>query len=279
MQSLKKIFEFYIFSNIHVALAGFCLTKITLLKFANSTNLVPYFVGLSIVVSYNFIRFYEIKTNSLIWLKVWFIEHTKSLFILSIFSGIGVAYISLFTDFNSSSFLVLFPFAFMTFFYVIPLFKVGKIEISFRNFPGLKIASIAIAWSGISVLFPLYEAEFEFTPAVYLEFFQRIFFLLAITIPFDIRDVTSDSKSLKTLPQILGIKVSKWLGFAFLVLFVFLTFFKENISSAEVLITIVISIITTLFLWFSSPYRSRYYTGFWVEAIPLFWLILILVFS
>jgi len=255
------------------------MAKITLLKFGNSTNLVPYFMGLSIVISYNFIRFYEIKTNRLTWLKVWFNEHTKSLFILSIFSGIGVAYISLFTDFNSSSFLVLFPFAFMTFFYVIPLFKVGNIEISFRNFPGLKIASIAIAWSGISVLFPLYEAEFEFTSAVYLEFFQRIFILLAITIPFDIRDVNTDSKSLKTLPQVLGVSESKYVGLTLLLLFVLFAFFSENISTSEVLITIVISIIAALFLWFSSPYKSRYYTCFWIEAIPIFWLILILLFS
>jgi len=279
MQFLKKIFDFYVFSNIHVALAGFCMTKITLLKFDNSTNLVPYFVGLSIVVSYNFIRFYEIKTNSLIWLKVWFIEHTKSLLILTGCAIVGLVSILIFTHFNWLGLKVLFPFLIMTLFYVVPFFKLGKFEVSFRNFPGIKIFSIAIAWAGISVLFPLYEAEFEFTPAAYLEFFQRIFFLLAITIPFDIRDVISDSKSLKTLPQILGVKVSKWLGFAFLVLFVFLTFFKENISNAEVLITIVISIITALFLWFSSPERSRYYTGFWVEAIPLFWLILILLFS
>ena len=251
MQSLKKIFEFYIFSNIHVALAGFCLTKITLLKFANSTNLVPYFVGLSIVVSYNFIRFYEIKTNSLIWLKVWFIEHTKSLFILSIFSGIGVAYISLFTDFNSSSFLVLFPFAFMTFFYVIPLFKIGNIEVSFRNFPAIKILSIAISWAGISVFFPLFEVGYSFTNVVYLEFFQRILFVMAITIPFDIRDVTTDSKALKTLPQLIGIKKSKYLGIGLLSIFIGIDFFKLAISQSELIVTIGIAIISALFLLFS----------------------------
>lgn len=278
MQFLKKIFDFYIFSNVHVALAGFCLTKITLLKFGNSTNLTPLYVAFSIVVSYNFIRFYEIKTDSIIWLKIWFLEHLKSLLILTICSVLGLLYILIFTHFNWLSLIILFPFLIMTLFYVIPLFKFGKLEVSFRNFPGIKIFSIAIAWAGVSVLFPLYEAGLEFTSKVYIEFLQRVFILISITIPFDIRDVKSDSKKMKTLPQVLGIKTSKWFGFTLLLMFIVLTFFKENISTTEVLINIGISIITSLFLWFSSPEKSRYYTGFWVEAIPVFWFVLIVLF-
>mgnify|MGYP000615923378 CR=1 FL=1 len=83
MNYLKRIFEFYIFSNMHVALAGFCITKITLLKFGYSENLTPLFVAFSIVVSYNFIRLYEIKYDHLSWLKEWFVKHKLQLFFLS----------------------------------------------------------------------------------------------------------------------------------------------------------------------------------------------------
>lgn len=278
MQFLKKIFDFYIFSNVHVALAGFCLTKITLLKFGNSTNLTPLFVAFSIIVSYNFIRFYEIKTDSIIWLKIWFLNHTKSLLILTLIAILGLIYILMFTYFSWLSLIILFPFLIMTLFYVVPLFKFRKLEISFRNFPGVKIFSIAIAWAGVSVLFPVYEAGFQLTSEVYIEFLQRFFILISITIPFDIRDVNSDSKKMKTLPQILGIKASKWLGFSLLLLFLICDFFKENVSTTEALINIGISIITSLFLCFSSPEKSRYYTGFWVEAIPVFWFVLIVLF-
>jgi len=272
MQLFKKIVDFYIYSNIHVALAGFSLTKITLINFGIDDNLTPFFVAFSIVISYNFIRFYEIKNNRLNWFKDWFFMNIKEILLLMILSVFGLGYISFFADFNLKSVLILFPFAFMTFFYAIPLFKIGKLEVSFRNFPMIKIFSIAIAWAGISVFFPLYEANYQFTSAVYLEFFQRILILLAITIPFDIRDVAIDSKSLKTLPQTLGIINSKVLGSWLLFGFLLMEIFKENFTYFGFLIVMIVSIITGLYLWFSSPEQSRHYTSFWVESVPVIWL-------
>lgn len=272
MQLFKKLVDFYIFSNIHVALAGFSLTKITLINFGIADRLTPLFVAFSILISYNFIRFYEIKNNRLNWFKDWFFMNLREILLLMILSILGLTFILFFTDFNLNSLLILFPFAFMTFFYAIPIVKIGKLEVSFRNFPMVKIFSIAIAWAGISVFFPLYEANLQFTSAVYLEFFQRILFLLAITIPFDIRDVNTDSKSLKTLPQFIGITSSKVLGILLLFGFVLLEIFKENFTYIGFLIVLIISMITGIFLWFSSPKRPRYYTSFWVESIPVIWL-------
>ena len=274
MQLLKKIIDFYIFSNIHVALAGFCLTKITLLKFGYSTSFSPLFVALSIMVSYNFIRLYEIKTNRLGWLKQWFLDQKMALIGLTIFSMVGIMYLLFFTSFNLKSLVILVPFAFMTFFYVIPIFKIGGMEVSFRNFPGIKIFSIAIAWAGVSVLFPLYEKGFELNTAVFVEFIKRILFLIAITLPFDIRDIHSDSEELKTIPQTLGVKNTKIIGTILLMFFVLLGF----IQKMNLITTFTIAIITAAFLWFSTINKSRYYSSFWVEAIPIIWLCLILLF-
>lgn len=271
MRLFKEIVDFYILSNIHVALAGFSMTKITLVNFGIDNNTTPLFAAFSIIVSYNFIRFYEIKTNRLNWFKDWFFMNINEILLLIILSILGLAYISFFADFNLKSLLILFPFAFVTFFYAIPIVKIGKLEVSFRNFPMIKIFSISITWAGISVFFPLYEANYQFTTAVYLEFFQRILILLAITIPFDIRDVSIDSRLLKTLPQILGITSSKVLGILLLFGVVLLEIFKENFTYAGFLIVLIISIVAGLFLWFSSPKRSRYYTSFWVESVPIIW--------
>ena len=272
MLSLKRILDFYIFSNIHVAFAGFCITKITLLKFNVFNNLVPFFVAFSILASYNLIRFYEIKTKRLSWFKSWFLNNKFKVSVLSIISIIMVIFITFFTSFNLKSLIILFPFAIMTVFYVIPFFKTEKLEFSFRYFPTVKIYSIALAWAGISVLFPLVEAEIKFNSTIYIEFIQRILILIAITIPFDIRDVKSDFKSLKTLPQLFGVKKSKILGTVLLVLFVILGFWNNFFLITD----IIIAIITGIFLWFSSEIKSRYYTGFWVESIPIIWLILII---
>ena len=278
MNYLKRLFDFYIFSNIHVALAGFCITKISLLNFGYSESLTPLFVALSIIFSYNFIRLYEIKYERLNWLRKWFFNHKIQLLLLAVIAVLGLFFIVFFTNFNKQAIYILLPFFFMTFFYVIPLFKIGNIEISFRNFPAIKIWSISIAWAGITVLFPLFEVGFSFSNTVYIEFFQRILFIIAITIPFDIRDVKTDSKKLKTLPQLVGVHNSKYIGIAFLIVFLGIEFFKQPIFKSELIVTICVAIITILFLLFSSENRSRYYTSFWVESIPIFWLLLIYLF-
>ncbi len=279
MPFFKKIVDFYIFSNIHVSIAGFCLTKITLYKFGVVDTLTPYFVLFSIIIAYNFIRFFEIKMKSLDWFKSWFFEYKYMLLILSILSILGLGYIMFFTAFNLNSLVILFPFSFMTFFYVLPLFKVGKIEVSFRNFPSIKIISIATAWAGITVLFPLYEADFDFTSSIYIEFIQRFLFLIAIIIPFDIRDVAVDPKLLKTLPQLVGVSTSKIIGCVLLLSVVLLEYFIINFTESNSYILISIALISALFLAFSSPKRDRYYSSFWVEAIPIIWFVLIVVFS
>jgi len=162
----------------------------------------------------------------------------------------------------------------MTFFYVLPLFKIGNIEVSFRNFPSIKIFSIAITWAGVTVLFPLYEFGYEFSRDVYIVFVQRILILIAISIPFDIRDVEIDSKLLKTLPQTLGINNSKKVGIGLLFVFVLLEFFKSYYLNNNLYILLLVSFITGLFLWFSSSKKKRYYTYFWVESIPIIWFVL-----
>jgi hypothetical protein len=278
MQFLKKIVDFYIFSNIHVAVAGFCITEITVLKYGIQENFTPLFVLFSIIISYNFIRFYELKTNRLLWLKDWFFRHKIELVILNIIAIIALIGITFFTSFNIKGLLILIPFSFMTFFYVIPIFKLKNIEISFRNFPSVKIFSIAFAWAGISVFFPIYEAKMNITFDIFIEFIQRFALLIVIIIPFDIRVVKSDSDSLKTLPQVLGIKASKIIGMVLLLFTIGLEFFKMIFETSTIIIWVIIALITAIFLWFSSENKSRYYAGFWVESIPIYWLILVIYF-
>jgi hypothetical protein len=276
MKLLKKLFHFYVFSNLHVAIAGFSLTRITEISYGVTNYCASLFVGFSIILSYNFIRFFEIKTDRFVWFYNWFNANFIKIKLLVAFSIIGLLYIVLKGYVNLKSLYFIFPFGIMTFFYVIPLFKIGKIEVSFRNLPFIKIFSISIAWAGISSLFPIVNAGIELGITDFFEFIIRLFFVLAITIPFDIRDVNNDNDELKTIPQIFGIKGAKIIGLLSIIFIVIITYLlKRNIS----IDTIIVSILTVLFLVFSTPKRSIFYSSFWVESIPIVWLLLIVYFS
>ena len=147
-----------------------------------------------------------------------------------------------------------------------------------RNIPYLKIFLIALVWSFAAIL-PVF-IDFTLLNWYIIFLWISLFcYVIAITIPFDIRDVLVDKLSLKTLPQRFGIRKSVFLGyFLILVSAVFYEIyfsFSEHNWDMSFSISLVVVII---FLSLTKPFRSRYFTAFWLEgvsALPflLYWIL------
>lgn len=273
MQFLKKTFQFYIFSNIHVALAVSCLIKITLLGADISENYTPLFVFFSTLVAYNLIRFFRYSDLPK-WIRTWLKGNQRVLIGLTLASSIAVLLLTFKMQFKAL--LWLFPFGVFTIFYALPLpFKKGPL----RNLPGIKIFLISISFAGITVLFPLVQNDIVINSNTWVIFIQRFIFIVLITIPFDIRDINNDMESLKTLPQKFGIINVKLFGFLLGVIFFSLEFLKVSMNSYDVNIVLMISVISVLFLIFASDKQVKYYSSFWVEAIPIYWFLALILFN
>jgi len=270
MQLLKKIFNFYIFSNIHVALASASLTKLTLLYWNIDDNKAPLFVLFSTILSYNYIRLTRIKQIDY-WFASWLKSNKKYLIIISAFSLFGCIYLVF--KIYLSAFFVLLPFSLLTGFYVLPKSLSKKINI--RSLPAFKIFAIALSWAGVTVIFPLMQYHLFDTKIVWL-FISRFLFVVALTLPFDIRDVPYDSKSLKTIPIWIGVLNSKILGIIFILLFLMIHLFILQISVNW--IEVVVATVLGALLLKATTNQSKYYSAFWVEGIPILWLCLYLIF-
>jgi hypothetical protein len=104
---------------------------------------------------------------------------------------------------------------FISIWYVYPLFGIKLREI--RMFKGILVA---VVWTVVVAVFPMFYAP---QPAA-LNFIIGLFlFLLALTIPFDIRDIRKDGPGKITLPQVVGVPVSKIVSIVFLMLGLLLT--------------------------------------------------------
>ena len=268
MNTFGKIFQFYVYSNLHVSIAVYCLVRMTgyFLQFENAMEAL--FLGLSTFVSYNFIRYLNFLENKLTaHINSWFLKHLKLLFWLALFDVLGLLFMS--KSFHGLSFLILLPFVVLTAMYGLPLLKYKGKRIALRAFPRLKTVSIACSWAGLSVLYPLVSQRIPLSFLHGLFFLQQFLFVFALTLPFDIRDLEVDAKQLKTVPQLLGIQKTKSLGVGLLLLFVGISYFTMSLFFFWQ--ACFGAFLVGVYLLFSDREQAHYFASFWGEGIPIVW--------
>ncbi len=93
--------------------------------------------------------------------------------------------------------------------YVLPFLK-GK---RLRDLPYLKIILISVVWAIVSVILPISLVGRGWGMPESLMFLEKIFFIFALTIPFDIRDMGWDAETgVKTIPLSIGSEKAKRLA-------------------------------------------------------------------
>ena len=276
MKMLKQLFNFYINSSIHVGLSVFSLTWITLSEYGLlSDKTILYFVFFASVSGYNFVKYFGMVKFHHRSLGNWL----KAIQIFSFFSFIITCYYAY--NLNLNTLIWIAGFGLMTFFYAIPLFPKQQIfdTNSLRNVEGLKVYLIAFVWMGVTVILPIINNDHLLSIDVIFTSAQRFIFVVVLMFPFEIRDLRYDSLKLATIPQKIGLKHTKILGILLMVLFFLIEFFKDEIDINKLVALTLITILTGLFLIGSKKDQGKYYCSFWVEGLPIFWLLMLLVLS
>ncbi len=204
-----------------------------------------------------------------------FEAYKKEVFFLCGVAILGIGYFGLQLDYRELISLV--PFLVLTIFYVLPIKKTSKLKQSLRTISGIKILVIAFCWAGVTVLIPIVHMKIGVSWEVLGVFTQRLLFVLVITIPFDVRDLSHDDTSLKTIPQLLGVSNAKRLGLFLLMLFLGLSVVLSSQDSSRLRIEFVVALIALALLVRSGENQHKYYSAFLVESIPILWMALILV--
>lgn len=275
MRALKVVFDFYINSSIHVALAVFSLTWITLMQFnLDYDQSLLYFVFFASITGYNFVKFFGVA-------KFHHRKLTNKLKIIQIFSAICFVLMSFFfVQLSSSTLLVIALFGVITFLYAVPIlprrYFVDQ-QNNLRSIGGLKIYLIALVWTGVTVILPAVEHELEWSTDFIITAVQRFLIVIVLMLPFEIRDLNYDSLKLSTIPQSIGITGTKILGVGLLIVTVLLEYYREVSNESMKLGLIMITVLLTVFVLLSFKRQNKYYTAFWVEALPIFWVLLLLM--
>jgi hypothetical protein len=265
MYVLHKVFRFYINSSIHVAIAVYAFTASTFKIFdiPSSANLL-FFVFFGTITGYNFVKYAGIAQ----------LHHrslTNTLQIIQIFSLVCFMCCIYFAfKLPWHVLLACAPLGILTVFYAVPLFPSKE---NLRTTPTLKIFVIAAVWAGTTIYLPkvIYGLHWNFEIIALL--LQQFFIVLALIIPFEIRDLTFDDKKLATLPQLIGIKQTKMLGYFLLILVLGISFLGKQGENWPFLALLIL--LTGLAIFFSGIKQNEYYASFWVEGIPIiYWFVL-----
>ncbi|WP_262733202.1 hypothetical protein [Gaetbulibacter sp. NE] len=277
MKVLKRIFDFYINSSIHVALSVFSLAWITLLEFELPYDKnVLFFIFFASITGYNFVKFFGLAKFHHRSLAKWL----KYIQLFSLVCFLLMCYYVL--QLEQTTLVYISVFGVVTFLYAIP-FLPKKIFLdekqNLRSLSGLKVYVIALVWCGVTVFLPLANADFLMNWDVSITAIQRFVFVLVLMLPFEIRDLQYDSVKLATIPQQIGVKKTKVIGVLLLMVFFFLDYLKDDIQLMNLLVLLVVTAITLLSVVLAKKEQSKYYSAFFVEGIPVLWLLLVLVFQ
>lgn len=270
MKVFNSVFAFYINSSIHVALAVVALLAITVFEYGLT---IPWelwgFVFLGSLTGYNFVKY--AKVAGLHHRKL-----TNSLKTIQVFSAICfllLGYIAFRLPIDVL--LLSVGFGLATFLYAVPFVRSKNL----RNLSGIKIFVVAFVWAGVSVVLPFAASDVTITADVLLTFFQRILIVVALILPFEIRDVPYDALNLKTLPQQIGVRNTKLWGLGMLLMCLGCEFFKKDFEVAYIISLLIFCVVLGWFLLISKPEQSRYFSSFWVESLPILWVFLFILFE
>lgn len=267
--ALQKIFHLYLHGSIHVGVAVFALVQMTFYFSGIALDWTVSLLAFSgTVFSYNFIKYAELVYKS----RGASSKDLRWVIAISLIA-LGVSIVCFF-NLNFHAQLVTLGFVVLAFLYAIPIYP--KIP-NLRNWAGIKIYIVSLCWAGVSLIVPIVNAGALLSVDIAIKFVQRFVLVLILILIFEIVDLQFDDKKLKTVPQTLGILRTKFLILLLLVPFYGLEFFKIGFQPIQAFNNLLLVGLVVYYTLVASPNKTKYFTLFWVESVPIFWWLLILI--
>lgn len=268
MSFLKLLLNFYINASIHVALAVYSMVRVTEIYFDLPYNEnLDYFIFFATITAYNFIKYAGVA-------KFYHMSLTKSMRLIQIFSFVCFCLLCYYAWLLPFETLLCFsPFGLLTILYIIPF--LGGFQKNLRKISYLKIFVVAGVWAGVTATIPQLAVEYEIDSNLVLGFVQRLLFVLALILPFEIRDMQLDFEDVKTLPQKIGVEQTKKVGLVLLLFALTIEFLiTDSVINKNIFLGICFALL--FFLMRSKKTQSKYYSAFWVELLPILWWVILL---
>jgi 4-hydroxybenzoate polyprenyltransferase len=268
----RRVLDAVLYSSTWLALAALALTWSTFLFWRVH---IPFRLGLMIFAAtlflYNIDSVLPYKHGQPLMLsgrKRWMLEHRRELLALAMVA-LGVSGTLFFLDGWQHLMLFLGHLAAISMLYSLPVAKVRGQWRALRDLPLIKVFLIAYVWAAVTVWVPaLHLGKPLFGPVVGVLFVRRFFFILALAFVFDIRDYTKDRHTgTRTFPGVFGVRATKWVALAALVVAGILP--PAGVGMAKLLVLTLPLVAAGLTIWYAEETRSDYYFALLTDGIMI----------
>jgi 4-hydroxybenzoate polyprenyltransferase len=257
---LKRFFDFLLFGNVYVALGAMCLVQSTAIQLQLSTQLLPYslLVFFATLFIYNFQRiFYVPQENTALHSirRAWIFRNPLTIKLLACIGFTGVSITFFYVDFHIVFYLS--PLLVLSLAYFAPFVKL-------RRNAFFKLLTLVIVWTMATAVVPVllvHQPLIDGKNSLHL--LIRLCFMIAICIPFDIRDLKIDeADNISTIPRILGENETRWLAFVFMITYIVLivlAYCLNHLPAAVFMMLLLSAVLNTILVVMSSSKRSEYF--------------------
>jgi hypothetical protein len=218
----KRLIEIIFFGSIFISVCvvALCIETALLLHLPLNSFSFYLLVFGAALLQYNL--HYHIKKSAIENSRrlIWSLQNKS---IHKILIAIGIVFIIIgLLDFPLHHFIILLLFGAISFFYSFPFLPFPNKK-RIKDFGLLKIITLALMWTLVTVWFPVNDIFFTGT-AFQLIFLRRFIFIFVLCLLFDIRDTEIDRKdNISTLAIIIGIEKCYRLIYILLAIFVMLS--------------------------------------------------------
>lgn len=247
---IKRIFQTFIFSHIFIGLGAAVLSLssyfiLSDFRLTNASFELAGFIFFATVLVYNFyIVSDSYPSPGSSEREIWIAGHGG--FIRTVFWVSFIGLLCTFLFLTTYQIIVLAHLAVLSFLYVHP-FDNNIFKFHLRRFPVIKIFVLAYVWSSVTVVLPALAVGKLFNSETMLIFIERFVFILALAIPFDIRDYVKDKEeNIMTIPGVFGVSGSKIFSISLLAGIVLFSFWNRGLD--YVVISRAISAMAGIFL-------------------------------
>lgn len=220
---MKKVLDFIVYSNLFIAVCCALFTLQTTLIFKETNAIIFNYTLINFIATfclYNFQRLYYSATQSKTTKYDWYIKNRRLVFTLIVL--LVVSSFNFLWEFfveNKTHLIVYSLLSITSLLYFLPPIQLKK----YGMFKPFIISAIFVV---IAILIPL---NFKMTQQVVFYSFAQLFFIAALCVLFDIRDLEADKeKNIHTLPVLLGIKKTKVIAVTLLCFYLVFSILLHN---------------------------------------------------